>query len=49
MDHGEIVALDRPAALKAHVGADRIRIETDDDDAALDGASVSRPRCPRAP
>src|SRR4051794_5318630 len=35
MDHGQIVALDTPAALKAEVGADRIRIETSDDDAAL--------------
>ena len=36
MDQGEIVALDTPAALKAQVGADRIKIETEDDDAALD-------------
>jgi len=35
MDRGEIVALDTPAALKAQVGADRIRIETEDDEAAL--------------
>ena len=35
MDHGEIVALDTPAALKAHVGADRIQIETADDEAAI--------------
>jgi ABC-2 type transport system ATP-binding protein len=35
MDHGEIVALDSPAALKEQVGADRIRIETDDDEAAI--------------
>ena len=35
MDQGEIVALDTPAALKAQVGADRIKIETEDDDAAL--------------
>src|SRR3954447_12310783 len=35
MDHGQIVALDTPAALKAQVGADRIRIETSDDDAAI--------------
>jgi ABC-2 type transport system ATP-binding protein len=35
MDQGEIVALDTPAALKAEVGADRVRIETSDDDAAL--------------
>jgi ABC-2 type transport system ATP-binding protein len=35
MDQGEIVALDTPAALKAGVGADRVRIETDDDGAAI--------------
>jgi len=36
MDHGEIVALDSPGALKEQVGADRIRIETDDDGAAIE-------------
>ena len=36
MDHGEIVALDSPEALKEQVGADRIRIETDDDGAAIE-------------
>ena len=36
MDHGEIVALDSPETLKAGVGADRVRIETDDDDAAIE-------------
>src|SRR4051812_39132298 len=35
MDQGEIVALDSPEALKAQVGADRVRIETDDDEAAI--------------
>jgi ABC-2 type transport system ATP-binding protein len=35
MDRGEIVALDTPAALKASVGADRVRIQTEDDDAAI--------------
>jgi ABC-2 type transport system ATP-binding protein len=35
MDRGEIVALDTPAALKASVGADRVRIQTEDDDAAV--------------
>jgi ABC-2 type transport system ATP-binding protein len=35
MDHGEIVALDTPAALKEAVGADRIRITTADDEAAI--------------
>jgi ABC-2 type transport system ATP-binding protein len=36
MDQGEIVALDTPAALKAQVGADRVRIETTDDPAAIE-------------
>jgi ABC-2 type transport system ATP-binding protein len=35
MDRGEIVALDTPAALKASIGADRVRIQTDDDEAAI--------------
>jgi ABC-2 type transport system ATP-binding protein len=35
MDQGQIVALDTPEALKATVGADRVRIETDDDEAAI--------------
>ena len=35
MDQGEIVALDTPEALKAQVGADRVRIQTDDDDEAI--------------
>ena len=36
MDHGEIVALDTPEALKAGVGKDRVTIVTDDDGAAID-------------
>ena len=35
MDHGTIIALDTPEALKASVGADRIQIHTDDDTAAI--------------
>src|SRR4051812_13589997 len=35
MDQGRIVALDTPEALKAEVGADRVRIETSDDEAAI--------------
>jgi ABC-2 type transport system ATP-binding protein len=35
MDHGEIVVLDTPTALKAAVGADRVRIQTEDDGAAI--------------
>ncbi|HWF72204.1 MAG TPA: ATP-binding cassette domain-containing protein [Solirubrobacteraceae bacterium] len=35
MDQGVIVALDSPEALKAQVGADRIRIETENDEAAI--------------
>src|SRR3954451_25392850 len=34
MDHGRIVVLDTPAALKAAVGEDRVQITTADDDAA---------------
>jgi ABC-2 type transport system ATP-binding protein len=35
MDHGSIIALDTPEALKASVGEDRIQIHTDDDSAAI--------------
>jgi ABC-2 type transport system ATP-binding protein len=35
MDNGEIVALDSPDVLKARVGEDRIRIETEDDERAI--------------
>jgi ABC-2 type transport system ATP-binding protein len=35
MDHGKIVALDGPEALKAEVGKDRVMIHTADDDAAI--------------
>jgi ABC-2 type transport system ATP-binding protein len=35
MDHGEIVALDSPEALKGGVGKDRVTIQTDDNDAAI--------------
>jgi len=35
MDNGEIVALDSPDTLKARVGEDRIRINTDDDERAI--------------
>ena len=35
MDGGEVVALDTPEALKEAVGADRIRIETADDERAI--------------
>ena len=44
MDQGQIVALDTPAALKAQVGADRIKIETEDDDAALEALRALRRR-----
>jgi ABC-2 type transport system ATP-binding protein len=36
MDQGQIVALDSPETLKASVAADRVRIETDDNEAALE-------------
>jgi ABC-2 type transport system ATP-binding protein len=35
MDNGKIVALDTPEALKAEVGADRVRIQTEDDEGAI--------------
>jgi ABC-2 type transport system ATP-binding protein len=35
MDQGRIVVLDTPDALKAQIGADRVAIHTDDDDAAV--------------
>jgi ABC-2 type transport system ATP-binding protein len=35
MDQGQIVALDSPETLKAGVGADRVTIETDDNEAAI--------------
>ncbi|MGH2906382.1 MAG: ATP-binding cassette domain-containing protein [Solirubrobacterales bacterium] len=35
MDHGEIVAIDNPDALKSAVGVDTVRIHTEDDDAAI--------------
>ncbi|MDH2424094.1 ATP-binding cassette domain-containing protein [Sphaerisporangium sp. TRM90804] len=35
IDHGEIVVVDSPEALKASVGKDRVRIETGDDQAAI--------------
>jgi ABC-2 type transport system ATP-binding protein len=36
MDRGEIVVLDTPEALTASVGADRVTIQTADDDAAIE-------------
>ena len=36
MDKGEIVALETPEKLKADVGADRVTIHTDDNDAAIE-------------
>jgi ABC-2 type transport system ATP-binding protein len=35
MDHGRIIVLDTPEALKAKVGKDRVQIKTDDDPAAI--------------
>jgi ABC-2 type transport system ATP-binding protein len=35
MDHGKIIALDTPEALKASIGKDRVQIHTDDDAAAI--------------
>ena len=35
MDHGQIVALDKPETLKAGIGKDRVVIQTEDNEAAL--------------
>ncbi len=35
IDHGQIVAIDTPEALKASVGKDRVQIRTADDEAAI--------------
>ncbi|GIH92665.1 daunorubicin resistance protein DrrA family ABC transporter ATP-binding protein [Planobispora siamensis] len=35
IDHGEIVVIDSPEALKASVGEDRVQIQTADDEAAI--------------
>ena len=35
IDHGQIVAIDTPEALKASVGKDRVQIQTADDQAAI--------------
>ena len=47
IDHGRIVALDSPAALKAAVGADTVELGTTDDAAAiaaLQGTPATRSR-----
>jgi len=36
MDQGQIIVLDTPEALKAKVGRDRVQIQTDDDQAAIE-------------
>jgi ABC-2 type transport system ATP-binding protein len=36
MDQGKIIVLDTPEALKASVGQDRVRIETDDEDTTIE-------------
>ena len=51
IDHGKIVALDTPEALKAAVGKDRVQIQTADDPAAiaaLGGRFGIEARSPRA-
>ena len=35
IDHGKIVAIDTPQALKASVGKDRVQIHTADDQGAI--------------
>ncbi len=41
IDHGEIVAIDTPEALKASVGKDRVQISTADDQAAIAGLAAT--------
>jgi ABC-2 type transport system ATP-binding protein len=41
IDHGKIVAIDTPAALKASVGQDRVQIHTADDQAAISALAES--------
>jgi ABC-2 type transport system ATP-binding protein len=36
IDRGELIALDTPEALKASVGKDRVQLQVDDDQAAID-------------
>jgi len=40
IDHGKVVALGTPEALKAKVGKDRVQIRTADDDAAIAGIAA---------
>src|ERR1019366_7666737 len=40
IDHGNIVAIDTPEALKASVGKDRVQISTADDQAAIRSLSA---------
>ena len=42
IDHGQIVAIDTPEALKASVGKDRVQIHTADDEAAIAGLEIGR-------
>jgi ABC-2 type transport system ATP-binding protein len=41
IDHGKIVAIDTPEALKASIGKDRVRILTADDRAAIDALAAT--------
>ncbi len=41
IDHGRVVALDSPGALKAAVGADTVELRTADDDAALEAIAAA--------
>ena len=48
IDHGRIVAIDTPSALKASVGADTVTVSTGDDEAA-NAAGERRARAPNRP
>ncbi len=41
IDHGKIVAIDTPEALKASVGEDRVQIQTADDPAAIEALATN--------
>ncbi len=41
IDHGKIVAIDTPEALKASIGKDRVQIQTADDPAAIKALAVA--------
>ena len=49
IDHGSLVALDTPQALKAEIGADTVDLRTTDDPAALPRCNATVTGCRPAP